>query len=100
MNQESVQYEFLDFDPDYEIKAFVSTVAEKLLLNSPSDAAIRLALQKYKGAIKASCRIASRAGTFIADAVSDNPIRAVQQIEREIKEQLDSWKDWRFQKAN
>ena len=97
MNQENIQFEFMGFDPDYEIKSFVSMVAEKLQLKSPSDAALKLVIEKGKGAIKASCRIASQAGTFVAEAVSDSPVKAVQQIEKKIKEQLDNWKAWRFQ---
>ena len=100
MNQENMYFEFMGFDPDYEIRTFVSSVAEKLHLNSPSDAALRMAIQKGKGSIKASCQIVSRAGTFVAAAVSDSPIRAVQKLERKIKSQLDHWKAWRFQNAN
>ena len=100
MNQENVEFEFMGFNPDYEIRTFISSVAEKLHLNSPSDAAMKLAIQKGKGVIKASCRIASHSGTFVAEAVSKNPVRAVQQIERKIKKQLDQWKAWRFQNTN
>lgn len=100
MIQENVQFEFMGFDPDHEIRSFISPVVEKLHLNSPSDAAIKLALKKGKGAIRASCRIASQAGTFVADAVSDNPVKAIQQIEKKIRTQLDTWKAWRFQKSD
>ncbi|HVK62225.1 MAG TPA: hypothetical protein VM432_11770 [Bdellovibrionales bacterium] len=100
MIQEKVQLEFMHFEPDYETRSFVSSVAEKIHFNAPSDAAMKLALQKGKDAIQASCRIASQAGTFVAEAVSESPIRAVQQIERKIKDQLDAWKAWRFQNAN
>jgi hypothetical protein len=48
---------------------------------------MKLAIEKGKGAIQAYCRIASQAGIFVADAVSDSPIRAVQQIEQKIKDQ-------------
>jgi hypothetical protein len=89
MIQENVQFEFKGFDPDYEIRSFVASVAEKLQFSAPSDAAMKMALQKGKVAIQASCRIASQAGTFVADAVGDTPIRTVQQIEQKIRDQLD-----------
>ena len=100
MTQENVQFEFIGFDPSYEVRAFVSNFAEKIYLNSPSDAAIKLAIEKGKGAVKASCRIASQAGTFIAETLSDSPVRAVQQIEQKINHQLNNWKAWRFQQKN
>lgn len=96
MIQENVQLEYQGFNPDYQIRTFVSKVTEKLHLISPSDAAISLAFKKGKRAITASCRISSQAGTFFAETVSDSPIRAVQQIEYKIKQQLDHWKNWRF----
>ena len=99
MNQDHVQFEFMGLEPNYEIRSFISAVAEKLYFSAPSDAAMKMALQKAKGSIKASCRIASQAGTFVAEAVSESPIRAIQQIEQKIKNQLDNWKAWRFQNS-
>lgn len=98
MNQENMQFEFMGFDPDYKIRARIESVAEKISGIAPSDAAIKMAVQKGKGAIRASCRIASKAGVFVAEAASKNPILAVQQIEKKIKHQLDDWKAWRFRR--
>lgn len=92
------QFEFMGFDPDEKTKNFVSRIAESLHYSSPSDSALRLVVEKSKGAIRASCRIASQAGTFVADSVGDNPVRAVQQIENQIGKQLDNWKVRRFER--
>lgn len=100
MNHENVQFDFRGFNPDFEMKNFISTVAEKIHLNAPSDAVMKMAMQKGKGAIKAYCRIVSRAGTFVAEAVSDSPVRAVQQVEHKIRAQLETWKAWRFLSPN
>lgn len=93
-----LQFEFMGFNPDDKIKKFVSRVAEALHYSAPSDSAMKLVLEKSKNAIRASCRIASQAGTFVADSISDNPIRAVQQIERKIRKELDAWKMRRFER--
>lgn len=93
-----LQFEFMGFDPDEKIKNFVSRVAEALHYSAPSDSAMKLVVERSKGAIRASCRIASQAGTFVADSISDNPVRAVQQIESKIRKELDNWKVRRFEK--
>lgn len=96
MRNDCVQFEFEGFDPGHEVKNFISTVAEKLHLSSPSDSAIKIAMGVSRGAVKASCRIISHAGTFIAEAISENPIKAIKTVEDKISEQLDSWKHRRF----
>jgi hypothetical protein len=96
MNGNDMQIEFMGFDPGYEMKTFTATVAEKLHFSAPSDAAMKLAVKKCKGAVQASCRIASQAGLFIAEVASDNPVRALQQIELKIRSQLEAWKNRRF----
>lgn len=94
-----VQFEFLGFSPDDRIKTFVSTIADRLHFSAPSDSDLKLVMEEGKGVIRASCRIASQAGIFVADAMSDNPIRAVRQIERKICRQLAYWKRHRFGEA-
>lgn len=96
MRNDCVQFEFVGFDPEYEVRNFISTVAEKLHLSSPSDSAIKVAMKLSRGAVQASCRIASHAGTFVAEAVGDNPIKAIKKVEEKITDQLDSWKRRRF----
>ena len=60
----SIKLEFMGFDPKYKIKTFIAHVAEKLHLNSPSDSAMKMVIEKGRGAVKASCQIASKAGTY------------------------------------
>lgn len=96
MRSDCVQFEFIGFDPEYEVWNFISTVAEKLHLSSPSDSAIKVAMKVSRGVVRASCRIASHAGTFMAEAISDNPIKAIKRVEEKISEQLDGWKHRRF----
>ncbi len=99
MITDNVECEFLGFDPEYEIKILISQVVDKLYYSSPSDSGIKLALQKSQGFIKASCRIASQVGTFVAEVTGKNPITVIQALENKIKHQLDSWKLNRFERA-
>lgn len=92
-----VQFEFLGFNPDERVKEFVSNIADRLHLSAPSDSGLKLVIEKSKDAIRASCLIASQAGVFVADAVSDSPIQALRQIEAKISRQLDRWKKHRFE---
>ncbi|MGE0762987.1 MAG: HPF/RaiA family ribosome-associated protein [Bdellovibrionales bacterium] len=96
MHNDCVQFEFVGFDPEYEVKSFISTVAERLHLRSPSDSAIKMAMKLSKGAVQASCRVVSHAGIFAAEAISDNPIKAIKKVEKKIADQLDRWKSRRF----
>jgi ribosome-associated translation inhibitor RaiA len=96
MRNDCVQFEFVGFDPEYEVRNFIATVAEKLHLSSPSDSAIKVAMKLSRGAVRASCRIASHAGTFVAEAVGENPIKAIKKVEEKIADQLDSWERRRF----
>lgn len=92
-----MHFKFKGFRPDDQIRKFVSTVAERLYFSAPSDSTMKLVVEQGKSAVRASCRIASQAGTFVADAMSDSPARAVQQIEGKIRDQLDGWKRRRFE---
>ncbi len=93
-----VKFEFLGFDPDERIRYFASTVAETIHFSAPSDSTLKIVVEKSKDVILASCRIVSQSGTFMADAISDNPMKAIQLIERKIRDQLDAWKRHRFEK--
>jgi hypothetical protein len=96
MSDQCVQLEFLGFNPEYELKSFILTIAEKLHLSAPSDSLMKMAIKKGESSIEASCRIDSQVGTFIAHAVGKNPIRTLHQIEAKIRRQLEKWKRKRF----
>jgi hypothetical protein len=97
MNGGDMQIEFMGFDPGFEMRSIAATVAEKIHFSAPSDAAMKLAVKKCRGAVQASCRIASQAGLFIAEVASDNPVRALHQIDIKIRSQLEAWKKRRFE---
>lgn len=92
MNNSYLKIEFFGFKPGHEMKTIVDVIAEKMQLRSPSDSAVSVVMTMGKGVMNASCRIASEAGTFVADAVCENPVHAIKEIERKIGRQLDAWK--------
>ncbi len=100
MITENVECEFIGFDPEYEIKNYVAKVIDKLYNSAPSDSGIKLAFQKSHQLMKATCRIASQVGTFVAEAKGINPILTIQSLENQIKDQLESWKSNRFEKVS
>lgn len=91
-----VKFEFIGFHPDDNIRNLIAAVAEKLHFHAPSDSAIKLVFKKTKNVLHASCRIGSQAGTFLADAVCENPVQGIRLVEAKIKSQLDQWKRKRF----
>ena len=91
-----IHFEYAGFRPDLDTRRFIATIAENLHISAPSDSITKFAFQVGKDAVRASCRIVSQAGTFVADTISDNPIRAVQQLEEKINDQINHWKTHRF----
>lgn len=92
-----LQLKFINFEPRPEFQSFVSLIGERLHLSAPSDAVLKLAIRKSKDAIEVSCKIVSCAGTFVAEAVSENQIQAVRRVEAKIRKQLKAWIRKRFQ---
>ena len=96
MPNHSVNFEFIGFDPEYEVRSFITSVADRLHSLAPSDSFMKIVMKKGGDAIEASCRIASQADKFVADAVCNSPVTAIHQIESKIRQQLDEWKKHRF----
>lgn len=99
MITENVDCEVLGFDPEPEIKSFIAKVVDKLYYSAPSDSGIKIVVRQSQGLVKASCRIVSQVGTFVAEARGKNPIQTIQSVENKIKQQLDLWKANRFENA-
>lgn len=91
-----MKYEFKGINPDDNVRSYVAHVAHNLYFAAPSDSGLDLVVEKSKNAVKASCRIASQAGVFAAEAISENVINAVDQLQEKINQQLKSWKTQRF----
>ena len=96
MLNHDVNFEFIGFDPDHEVRGFLALAADRFHSLAPSDSFMKVAMKKGGNAIEASCRIASKAGVFVADAVCSSPVATIHQIENKIRQQLDEWKRHRF----
>jgi ribosome-associated translation inhibitor RaiA len=99
LGDSSINLHFEGFEPEYELAHLISDSVERLRLSAPSDSVMSVVIRKSKGLIQASCRIASRAGIFVAETVSDSPLRAIHKIENKIETQLDEWKRRRFSQS-
>ncbi len=96
MMNHNVHFEFIGFEPEYKMRSFINSVADRIHSLAPSDSFMKVAIKKSRDAVEASCRIASNAGEFMADAACSSPLTAIQQIEEKIQRQLDEWKKCRF----
>jgi hypothetical protein len=96
MEYNGVQIEFLRFAPEYETKAEIGTIANKIHVQAPSDSTMKLGFEKRQDIIKGYCRIVSQTGTFLAEAVSDCPIAVARELEKQLKFQFAVWNRRRF----
>lgn len=96
MLNHAVQFEFVGFNPDYEIRSIISSIADRIHNLAPSDSFMRVAMKRGRNAIEASCKIASSTGVFVAETICNTPIEAIGLLETKIMSQLDSWKQHRF----
>lgn len=97
MLNHSVNFEFVGFDPEYEVRSFITSVADRLHSLAPSDSFMKVTMKKGGNAVEASCRIASKAGVFVAETMCSSPVAAIHQLESKIIQQLNEWKKHRFQ---
>lgn len=88
--------EYRDFNPTHEVIDLISRLADKIVSSAPSDSIVRIVFEHGKGAIQGSCRIVSKAGIFFAESVGESPLRAMEQIDTSIRDQLEVWKKTRF----
>jgi len=99
MQNHVVQFEFVGFNPESDIRSCISAVADRIHSLSPSDSFMKVAMRKSSNTIQTSCRTASKAGTFTAETVCHCPKIAIQKIEKKIMYQLGEWKKQRFAKG-
>lgn len=94
----NIRFQIEGFSPSQEIRTIASVIAEKIHLSAPSDSALDLVVRKSRGAVFASCRIASKAGVFMAHAINDSAVMALKEMEGNVLAQLKDWLKTRFEK--
>lgn len=100
MSHENITVEFHKFDPKEELRRLSVAVAEKLHMQAPSDSDLRMTVRKGGEKFRAYCRIASKAGVFLAEESAASPEGTLAKIEKEIGRQLNRWKSARFAGAS
>lgn len=93
---EKLSIEIKGMSPEQPVKDMIHLVAEKIHCQAPSDSCMKVVFEQSKEAIRASCRIVSHAGIFIAEAISEAPDEVIKQLEQKIGERLSFWKKTRF----
>lgn len=92
----SVNFDFDGYEPQNEAAHFIQYTVDKIHNYSPSDAFVKLSMKNSKGVIKATCRVVSQAGEFIAEAADRNVTSVIQKIDKEIMKQIEEWHRCRF----
>jgi ribosome-associated translation inhibitor RaiA len=96
MQANSMQLEIINFTPERKLDDSINKVSEKLIESAPNDSVIKIVLRASRGVIRATCRVASHAGIFVAEAITESPIQALKQLEKRMNQQLNEWKKRRF----
>lgn len=101
MNQNDYIIEYEGFDPSSEVKTSLKILAEKLMSEAPSDSFLKITVTGGANLMKGLIRIASQAGTFIAEASELTPtersaVRLIDKLSSRVCEQLHVWKKKRF----
>ncbi len=94
-----IECEFINFEPDSGLQAFVRSVGQNIYDLSPSNSALKIILKKIDQGVRATCRIFSYAGVFEAEVESEKEMAAVRKLEERICYKLDVWKSRRFEKT-
>jgi len=92
MTQQAEVAQFLNFEPTNEIKGLIKSLVNELEAIAPSDAAFRVVFEKNKKIFKGIVRVCSQAGTFIAEAVAEQPLHVLMEMDRHIRRQIEDWK--------
>lgn len=89
-------FDFVGFKPTPSLEVVAKTVFGRVHNEAPSDsfscATIRKTIQGFQAALK----INSSVGTFVAEAVAEDPQKAILSLSRRIRSQLRVWKRQRF----
>ncbi len=96
MKHEHFSIEIRGILPTQSLQSMLKQVSERIHWQSPSDSFLKIFCEQSKEAMKASCRIASQAGVFVAEAISESPEERLRNLEKRIYEQLNTWKETRF----
>jgi len=103
MDYEGLIIEFIDVNPEGEIRDAIHLIGEGIRQLAPSDASVTFVIRGGRNLARASCRIVSLAGVFICEAIGATPLHAFKLIEHQMKQKLELWKKRRvldFAKAS
>ncbi len=92
MDGQDFKIEIVGIEPNTEVKNLLREFGERLRLQAPCDSCFRLAVAKTKRALRTSCRVISRTGTFVASASGDSPSKALRYLELRLIRRLNRWK--------
>ena len=92
MDRTMDKFEFMGFDPDFDVKSAISRTLEKILGSAPSDAESVARLSRTREGFSGFIRLCSRQGTFVAEASGHDPIETVRHLTDRIHDQIRRWR--------
>lgn len=92
MGYENLIIVFKGMTPTKSLKQWVRILADKIQWESPSDANLKIVCEQSGQWLKASCRIASQVGVFVAEAAAETPEKCIEKLELQVQNKLNSWK--------
>lgn len=92
------QFEFLDFQPNLELRGLASQILSEILGYAPSDASSVARVVRTRDGFEATVKINSLAGTFAACTADSDAKEAVQSLSDRILDQLGRWRQMRLRR--
>lgn len=90
-------FEFIGFEPSSALETVAKTVFGRIHNEAPSDSFAMATVRKTLEGFQAALKINSSVGTFVADAISEDPQKAMVALSRRIRSRLRIWKRTRFE---
>lgn len=94
------KFDFLDFEPDSDVKSLSSQILSELLGHAPSDATSTARIVRKGDGFEATVKLCSLAGTFGAQVAARNPIAALEALCDRVLEQIGDWRRHRFHRES
>lgn len=90
-------FNFVGFEPEPALVDYAKARFGRIHDESPNDSFAFATIRKtIEGGFQAALKINSSVGTFVAESISEDPIKAIADLSANIRSQLQAWKRNRF----
>lgn len=86
---------YINFDPGLHVRRAVNLMIDEVTELAPYDSFIRVSFRQLSNMILGECEIVSHIGSFLSESNGDGMLAVVNNINQNLKEQLNDWKSKR-----